>query len=155
MINYVENKKKIEAIRDRSESMFRMAISHLMDVGVRHLTDENIENTCKKIMQEDDSKHFMTNEFKCDLIKTAGELAKINNIDLLAYISNEVYYDTGDDRISYERAIQMVQNCINWITCEANQEDAYSDLISGIGFDSEELEKLGYGYLINEEEDDE
>lgn len=155
MINYVENKKKIEVIRDRSESMFRMAISHLMDVGVRHLTEENIEQTCKEIMQEDDSKHFMTNEFKCDLIKTAGELAKINNIDLLAYISNEVYYDTGDDRISYERAIQMVQNCINWITCEANQEDAYSDLISGIGFDSEELEKLGYRYLINEEEDDE
>lgn len=152
MSNYVENKKKIEAIRDRSEPMFRMAISHLMDVGVRHLTEENIEHTCKEIMQEDDSNHYMTNEFKCDLIKIAGELAKINNIDLLTYISNEVYYDTGDDKISYERAIQMVQNCIDWITADSYQEDAYSDLTSGIGFDSEELEKLGYKYLINEEE---
>jgi hypothetical protein len=152
MSNYVENKKKIEAIRDRSEPMFRMAISHLMDVGVRHLTEENIEHTCKEIMQEDDNNHYMTNEFKCDLIKIAGELAKINNIDLLTYISNEVYYDAGDDKISYERAIQMVKNCIDWITADSYQEDAYSDLTSGIGFDSEELEKLGYKYLINEEE---
>ena len=44
MNNYTESKKKIESIRNRcGEIMFRMAISHLMDVGIRHLTEENVE----------------------------------------------------------------------------------------------------------------
>ena len=41
MSNYVENKKKIEEIRnDVGEPMFRMAISHLMDVGIRNLDED-------------------------------------------------------------------------------------------------------------------
>ena len=43
MSNYTENKKKIEVIRDRyGEYVFRGAISHLMDVGIRHLTKEAV-----------------------------------------------------------------------------------------------------------------
>ena len=40
MSNYVESKKILDNIRARhDEQMFRFAISHLMDVGIRHLTD--------------------------------------------------------------------------------------------------------------------
>ncbi len=153
MITYAESKKKIEEIRNRNETMFRMAISHLMDVGYRHLTEENINRTCEEIMQEDDSKHFMTNEFKCDLIKMAGELAKIDHIHLLVYISREVYYDVFDDGISYERAIQMVKHCINWIIDGADKEDACNDLMSGLEFESAEIESLGYGWMLDSEEE--
>lgn len=92
MSNYTENKKKIETIRNKDEMMFRMAISHLMDVGIRHLTEENIKENCEEIMKEDDSHSLMTNEFKCELIKTAGKLAQIPHIDLLVYIQREVDY---------------------------------------------------------------
>ena len=150
MSNYVESKKKIEAIRSKDEMMFRMAISHLMDVGIRHLTEENIKECCEEIMKQDDSHSFMTNRYQCDLVVMAGELAKIPHIDLLVYTQREVDYDVFDGGISYGRAIQMTKNCIDWITCGADPEDARSDLNS-IGFDEDELEYLGYGYLIEEE----
>ena len=96
-MKYAETKKKIDAIRNKNEVMFRMAISHLMDVGIRHLTEENIAETCDEIMKEDDSRSFMTNGYKCELIKTAGELAKLDHIHVLTYISHEVTYDVGDN----------------------------------------------------------
>ncbi len=104
MSNYAESKNKIDSIRRQNEMMFRMAISHLMDVGIRHLTEENVAECCAEIMKQDDSRSFMTNEFQCDLVKTAGELAQIDHIHLLVYISREVYYDVGDEKTSEEEA---------------------------------------------------
>lgn len=99
-MTYAESKKMLDEIRNRNhEVIFRMAISHLMDVGIRHLNEENIKRTCEEIQKEDDSKAFMTNNFKCELIRVAGELAKIDHIHLLVYIQREVFYDVGD---SYE-----------------------------------------------------
>lgn len=93
-MRYSETKKEIENIRrDNGEILFRMAISHLIDVGVRHLTDENIKATCESIMEEDDSNHFMTNDFKCEIVRIAGMLAKFDHIHLLVYISENVEYD--------------------------------------------------------------
>ena len=96
-MTYAENKKIIDKIRRYDEMMFRMAISHLMDVGIRHLDDESVERTCKEIQKEDDSKSFMTNSYKCDLVRMAGELAKIDHVHLLVYIQREVTYDVGDN----------------------------------------------------------
>lgn len=95
-MEYIESKKIIDEIRSRNELMFRMSLSHLIDVGVRNLTDENISQTCKEINEEDDRKHFMTNDFKCQIVKTAGELAKIDHIHLLVYVQREVTYDVGE-----------------------------------------------------------
>ena len=97
-MDYLESKKKLDEIRNRNhEVVFRMAISHLMDVGIRHLDEKNIKRTCEEIQREDDSRAFMTNDFKCELIKVAGELAKIDHIHLLVYIQREVFYDVGDN----------------------------------------------------------
>ena len=96
-MTYLESKKIIDKIRRQNEPMFRMAISHLIDVGIRHLDEDNIEYTCKEIQKEDDRKSFMTNDFKCDLVRMAGELAKIEHIHLLVYIQREVVYDIGEN----------------------------------------------------------
>lgn len=96
-MNYSESKRKIDQIRRYDEIMFRMAISHLIDVGIRHLNEENIERTCEEIKKEDDSKSFMTNNYKCELVRMAGELAKIEHIHLLVYIQREITYDVGDN----------------------------------------------------------
>lgn len=147
-MTYLESKKKLDELRRINEAVFRMAISHLMDCGIRHLTEESIEANCNEIMQEDDSKSLMTNEFKCELLRMSGELAKIDHIHLLVYISREMYFGVDDNHISYQRAIQMIQHCIGWIISESDEEDAYNDLVSGIGFDSEEVEELGFGHLV-------
>jgi hypothetical protein len=96
-MDYIETKRKLDEIRKYDELMFRMAISHLMDVGIRHLDEENIKRTCEEILKEDDSKSFMTNNFKCDLVRMAGELAKVDHIHLLVYIQREIVYDVGDN----------------------------------------------------------
>ena len=98
MSNYVENKKKIEEIRnDVGEPMFRMAISHLMDVGMRNLDEASVRLTCNAINKEDDSHSYMTNEFKCEIVKTAARLAQFSHIDLLVYIQREVVYNVFDE----------------------------------------------------------
>lgn len=152
-MSYIESKKQIDVIRSKDEMMFRMAISHLMDVGIRHLTEENVRSTCEDIMKQDDSRSFMTNQYMCDLVMMAGELAQIPHIDLFVYIQREVEYDVCDGGISYSRATRMTQKCIDWITCDAELSDARSDLYA-IGFGDDELESLGYGYLIQEEEEE-
>ena len=96
-MTYKESKKILDNIRIRNEMMFRMAISHLIDVGIRHLDEENIERTCEEIQKEDDSRSFMTNGFKCDLVRMAGEIAKIEHVNLLVYIQREVVYDVGEN----------------------------------------------------------
>lgn len=79
--------------REYGEMIFRMAISHLMDVGMRNLTPELVNEAKDEIMKQDDSKMFVTNEALCDVVECAGELAKINAIDLLVYIGRNVEYD--------------------------------------------------------------
>lgn len=151
MNNYAESKKKFDEIRNRvGEPMFRMGISHLMDVGIRHLDKDLVEETCEKIMQEDDSKAFMTNGFKCELIRTAYELAQISHVDLLVYVQRELAYDVSDDMPTYDRAIQLLKGCM----CNVEQwNDCRNELTLGefeeIGFEDEELEALGFGYVLD------
>lgn len=86
--------QNISAIRrEYGEMIFRMAISHLMDVGMRNLTPELVEEAKAEITKQDDSKNFVSNELLCDVVECAGELAKINAIDLLVYIGRNVEYD--------------------------------------------------------------
>lgn len=154
MSNYAESKKKFDEIRNRvGEPMFRMGISHLMDVGIRHLDKDLVEETCEKIMQEDDSRAFMTNEFKCELIRTAYELAQISHVDLLAYISREMFYDAGDDMPTYDRAIKLLKGCMNWIENDGDHSETL-DNFEWIGFSDDEIEALGWGYILDLKEEE-
>lgn len=96
-MNYTESEQKLNEIRNRDEVLFRMGISHLMDVGARHLTEEIVKKTCELILQEDDNNSFMTNGYKCAIVRTASEIAKINHIHLLVYIQREITYDVGNN----------------------------------------------------------
>jgi hypothetical protein len=156
MSTYVESKKKFDEIRNKvGEMMFRMAISHLMDVGIRHLTEENVDSTCEHIMKEDDSNHFMTNGFKCDIVRTAYELAQISHTDLLVYIQREVAYDVFDGMPDYKRAIQLLKGCIENIE---QWNDCRNELTLGeledIGFDDDEIAAFGFGYVLDVREDE-
>lgn len=97
-MTYAESKKILDRIRNGNEVMFRMALSHLIDVGVRHLDEESIKRTCEEINKEDDSKRYMTNKYMCDLVRMSGEIAKIDHIHLLVYIGKEVFYDVGQNK---------------------------------------------------------
>lgn len=154
-MNYTESKQKLDNLRRINEMLFRMAISHLMDVGIRHLTDENIEKTCVDIMKEDDSHSFMTNKFQCDLVMMAGTLAKIDHIHLLNYISKEIHYDVGDNALSYDRAIGLLKQCMDIVYDRCEADCAYTlGLFEDMGFHDDEIEALGFEFLLEEEEEE-
>ena len=79
--------------RDYGEITFRMAISHLMDVGMRSLAPELVNEVKDEIMKQDDSRMCVTNKLLCDVVECAGELAKIDATYLLVYIGRNVEYD--------------------------------------------------------------
>ena len=79
--------------RNYGEIIFRMAISHLMDVGMKNLTPELVNEAKDEIMKKDDSRMLVTNELLCDVVECAGELAKIDETYLLVYIGRNVEYD--------------------------------------------------------------
>lgn len=153
-MGYKESEKKIEEIRGRDEMLFRMAVSHLMDVGIRNLTPKNVELACTEMMTEDDSRSLMTNQFKCDLVHVAGLLAEIDHIHLLKYISEEVYYDVGDSGLSYQRVIELLKNCLDWFTDDTDNERIVENL-NLLNFRDDEIKTLGFGWLFEEEEDNE
>lgn len=148
---YAESKKILDKIRGKDELMFRMAISHLMDVGIRHLTEENIINTCSGIAKRDDSKAFMTNEYMCDLVVMAGDIAKVPHTDLLVYIQREIEYDVFDGGMSYSRLMRLLKKCLDWI-----EDDHLEtlDTFEYIGLEDDEIEALGYGYLLDLREEE-
>ena len=152
-MTYTESKNILDGIKSSNEVMFRMAISHLMDCGIKHLTTENIERTCKEIIQEDDSKHFMTNEFKCNLVKMTGELSKIDHIHLLTYISREVYYHVDDNCLSYRRLFKLAKGCIEWVLADAHETEFALQEIREMGFEDEDIECLGFGWMLETEEE--
>lgn len=155
MNSYVESKKEIEAIRNKcDEAIFRMAISLLMDVGIRHLTKKDVIDTCEQIMQRDDSKSFMTNEFQCSIVQTAYELAQIPHTYLLVYIQREVVYELYDGVMSYDKAIRMLKKCINIIEENEDYDNAETyRVLHSIGFLDCNIESLGFEYLLEESED--
>ena len=149
MNNYKESKKRIEKIRgDYRELAFRAGISHLMDVGIRHLTKELVEETCAEIMKQDDTNRIMTNDFECDILRVAYELAQIPHIDLLVYIQREVDYDVFDGAISYSRAIRLLKDCVLGIEMQCNTDEETLDKLENMEFEDEEIKALGFEYLL-------
>jgi len=81
--------------------MFRMGLTHLVDVGFRNLTDEDVEAAIKKIIADAETDkangviQVMTPEFQCDLVRCAAELAKFSVWDIFAYIQENVVIGTA------------------------------------------------------------
>ncbi len=151
--SYETTRNALNKLRKKDEMLFRMAISHWTDVGTRHLTESNIEATCKSMMKEDDSHSFMTNEYKCALVRMAGEIAKFDHVHVLVYIQNEMTYDVGQKEITHGRLVKLLENCMEWIDeMSSGSEDFKDTLMNTCGFEIEEIKQLGFGYCLTEEE---
>jgi hypothetical protein len=89
--------KDIRAIEDKyGLVLFRMGLSHLVDVGIKHLTELDIEETVKFIRAYDVMERangglpVMTADFQCQIIRCAAELAQFSPCTLFAYIKKYV-----------------------------------------------------------------
>ena len=159
-MSYKESKKTLDNLRARKdETVFRMAISHLMDVGIRHLDEESCKHTCQGIMQHDDSRAIMTNDFMCEIVWTAHELSKVSHIDLLIYIQHEVWLGEAEvGQPDYQRALQIIRNCL----CDADYyfgsygSDSIATLqkLRDVGLTDDEIAYFGWEHLFDTEEEE-
>lgn len=84
----------IAAIEARHGTYFRMALSHLLDVGYRHITPESVEETKVSILNEEpdaQGKPVMTPEFQCHLLDIALELKQFSLWELLSYVKTDLH----------------------------------------------------------------
>lgn len=165
MSNYTESKKKLDAIRDKygckGEVIFRTAIQYIAEFGQRHFNDEEWFNV---MISEVDKRHdqadvegkflFITREFEKAILECAQEIAQIEPCDFLIYIQKEIYL--GGNGIHYQKTIELLHKCMDWIDdTHTTSADCY-DTLQYLGFTDDDIEELGYGYLLDlKMEDDE
>lgn len=79
--------------------IFRVGLTHLVDVGHRNLDDKSLKERLKQILEEGEwdkvngVKPIMAPEFKCEILRCAAELAKFSIWTLFAYIKKHVVVD--------------------------------------------------------------
>ena len=89
-MKYKETEKELAALQAKNETIFRTAVYYLFDVGRKALSDESVEATWAEIMSRDDSRSLVTNGFQCDIVRTAGKLAKYDIAVLLKYLGKHM-----------------------------------------------------------------
>lgn len=163
-MNYTESKQKLDAIRSKymcaGDIIFRTAIQAVVEQGQYAFRDEV---WCKDLFNKIDVRHdaaeaegkilFMTRDFEKAIFECAKEIAGIEAYDLLMYIQKEIYL--GGNGIDYKRAIELLRGCLDY--CGNNTyEIMYTlEMAEEMGFTEDELEELGYGYMLDEEEEEE
>jgi len=72
------NNPKLEGIlNDVGLPYFIMAVSHLLDVGYRSMTEESVKETRLKIKaKEENPRAFMTNDFMAFIVETAYKISQ-------------------------------------------------------------------------------
>lgn len=165
MNNYSENKKRLDKIRNeygcKGEMIFRTSLQYIVEYGSLRFKDDewvqgqlNLVNEKHNKADAENKILFVGREFEIALIECAREIAKVEAYSLLVYIQKEVWL-SNEGGIDYNRAVQLLKGCM------ANIEqwnDCRNELTLGefedIGFDDEEIETLGFAYVLDVREDE-
>jgi hypothetical protein len=93
-------KEKLKEIRNIEDKyglvLFRMGLSHLVEVGHRNLDEASIEEGIKQIMAQGEKDKasgkisIMKPEFQCEILRCAAELSMFSIWTLFAYIKKHV-----------------------------------------------------------------
>ena len=93
--------EEIRALEDKYSLMiFRMSLTHLVDVGFRAFFNEGMVatdiETIMKQHEEDKTKDktpILSSRFQCEVLRCSAELAKFSIWTILAYIKKHVVVD--------------------------------------------------------------
>lgn len=166
MSNYVESKKTLDGIKSKygckGDMIFRTALQYIVEFGQNMFADEEWVN---RQLNRVDVKHdeaesegkilFIGREFEKAIIECSVELAEINAYDLMIYIQKEVWL-SHEGGIDYQTTVKLLKSCIYDIEERENCEDKLLlQALENIGFDDDDIEALGFGYLLNYEEEEE
>ena len=165
MKNYAETKKELDRIRNeygcKGDMIFRPALQYVVEHGQYRFRHKRwVQKQLKRV----DRKHnraekkgktlWIGREFEKALIECASEIAKVDAYNMLVYVQKEVFL-SNEGGIDYDRAVHLLKRCMNWV--EENHSSLWEtyDMFDDLGFNDEELETLGFAYLLDVKEDEE
>ena len=59
------------------------------------------------------------------------------------------------DTIDYQRSIYLLKGCIAWALSDTYETEHALQEVREMGFDDDEIEKLGFGWMLDAEEEEE
>ena len=162
-MNYTENKKKLDAIRQKygckGELILKTAIQYIVDYGRESFSNsEWLEFQMKAIDKRHDETEakgmisWCTRDFEKAILECAKELAQIEAYDFLTYIQREVWL--GGDGIDYQRAIKLCKNAIYFTVADTYETEYALNEIREMGFSDDEIDELGFGWMLDAEMED-
>ena len=163
-MNYAETKKELDRIRNeygcKGEILFRTALQTVVEYGTDSLLDDwNYTHLKDEVNERHDAAEaegeilWMTRNFELAILECAREIAKVDIYNLLVYIQKEVWL-SNEGGIAYDRAVLLLKRCMNQIEGDEMGDNAETyNVFDDIGFTDDELEELGFKYLIEEEEE--
>lgn len=164
MTNYTESKKKINAIRNEystaGDVLFRAAIQMLIEHGQANFNDEEwYAEAIKSINDKHDEVEaqgkilVISRNFDLAIVECAKKLAEIEIYDLIIYMQREVFW--SNEGIDYQRAIELLKGCMLSIVEDVFETEYIRDtFLDEVGFEEEELEELGYGFVLDTLDDE-
>lgn len=170
MSNYAESKKKLDVIRSKygckGEIIFRTAIQYVVEHGQYNLRDETWFD---EVINDIDERHDMaeknkkilwvTRDFEKAIMECAKELSYIEVYDLLIYIQKEIWLGGEVGEPDYQRAMQIIRNCLCYTADEYGAYSLDCDVVLNkfreMELTDEEIEYFGWDYLFDVEEEEE
>jgi hypothetical protein len=161
---YANTKKELDTIRSKyscaGELLFRTAIQCVMEHGTDSLTDDwsyghlkGDINERHNIAEVEGTNLWVTREFELAILECAREIARVDAYSMLVYIQKEVWL-SREGGIDYKRTVQLLKNCLGWFADDCCDNAEMLERFELLDFDDDEIEDLGYGYLFNNEEEE-
>ena len=84
-------RNELKEIQEKyGEDIFRLAITHLIHVGIEQFSKADIDALCEKALRETPEGAVMTGEYQADILRCAHAICQYSVDDLLRYIKTDV-----------------------------------------------------------------
>ena len=165
MSNYVESKKELDKIASKygckGDIIMRTAVQYIVEYGQYMFNDQDfIDDQIQQINDkhkdaEAEGKHlWITKDFELAILNCARELAEVNSYDLIIYMQKEMFWSEHEGGLDYKNMKHRLIECMSWMEQQEDDNRIMYDIFNECSLSDNELELLGFEYLIPEEEEE-
>ena len=160
-MSYKDSKIMLNKIRDdygcQGEIIFKAALQTLIQGGTDNF-NSNLQYS--KWLAEINDRHnkaeiegkilFCTRKCEIAILECAKEISKVPIMDMLQYVQKEVWL--SGEGMDYQRAIEIAKIGLEWIVNADDNTGEITKHLDLLGLRDCEIEELGFGYLLEDEE---
>ena len=84
-------RKELKEIQEKyGEDIFRLAITHLIHVGIEQFSKKDIDVLCERALHESPDNAIMTGGYQVNILRCAHEICRFSIDDLLKFVKTDV-----------------------------------------------------------------